>query len=145
MATNWKQLQFIGWELSIRVALCALQTAHGTLHIADAHDTLQGLHTTYCGANYTLRWTRQRPLLGFKCILAHWWLRLSCWTETRPNWARKVRELILFNVLCTVYCGRGCLSLESEGKEMRGCVSLESGIFVADDAGTTTGREPEVF
>ena len=37
--------------------------------------------------------------------------------QTRPNWARKVRELILFNVLCTVYCGRGCLSLESEGKE----------------------------
>ena len=37
--------------------------------------------------------------------------------ETRPNWARKVRELILFNILCTVYCGRGCLSLESEGKE----------------------------
>ena len=33
---------------------------------------------------------------------------------TRPNWARKVRELILFNVLCTVYCGRGYLSLESE-------------------------------
>ena len=47
--------------------------------------------------------------------------------------------MILFNVLCTVYCGRGCLSLESEGKEMRGCVSLESGIFVADDG--TTGRE----
>ena len=37
--------------------------------------------------------------------------------KTRPNWARKVRELILFNILCTVYCGRGCLSLESEGKE----------------------------
>ena len=54
-------------------------------------------------------------------------------TKTRPNWARKVRELILFNVLCTLYCGRGCLSLESEGKEMRGCVSLESGIFVADN------------
>ena len=34
--------------------------------------------------------------------------------KTRPNWARKVRELILFNVLCTVYCGRGCVSLESE-------------------------------
>ena len=64
--------------------------------------------------------------------------------KTRPNWARKVRELILFNVLCTLYCGRGCLSLESEGKEMRGCVSLESGIFVADG---TTGRDgkPEVF
>ena len=31
------------------------------------------------------------------------------------------------------------MSLESEGKEMRGCVSLESGIFVADDG--TTGRE----
>ena len=45
--------------------------------------------------------------------------------KTRPNWARKVRELILFNVLCTVYCGRGCLSLESEGKEiMRGCVNF---------------------
>ena len=58
---------------------------------------------------------------------------------TRPNSTRKVRELTLFNVLCTVYCGRGCLSLEYErkGKEMRGCVSLESGIFVADD-GTTT-------
>ena len=38
---------------------------------------------------------------------------------TRPNWARKVRELIMFNVLCTVYCGRGCVSLESEkGKEL---------------------------
>ena len=33
---------------------------------------------------------------------------------TRPNWARKVREMILFSVLCTVYCGRGCVSLESE-------------------------------
>ena len=67
--------------------------------------------------------------------------------KTRPNWARKVRELILFNVLCTVYCGRGCLSLESEGKEMRGCVSLESGIFVADGQRTTDNgqREPEVF
>ena len=43
--------------------------------------------------------------------LSHWPLK------TRPNWARKVRELILFNILCTVYCGRGCLSLESEGKE----------------------------
>ena len=64
--------------------------------------------------------------------------------KTRPNWARKVRELILFNVLCTVYCGRGCLSLESEGKEMRGCVSLESGIFVADN-GTTDNGTPEVF
>ena len=30
---------------------------------------------------------------------------------TRPNWARKVREMILFSVLCTVYCGRGCMSL----------------------------------
>ena len=38
--------------------------------------------------------------------------------ETRPNWARKVREMILFSVLCTVYCGRGCMSLESEGKEL---------------------------
>ena len=39
--------------------------------------------------------------------------------ETRPNWARKVREMILFSVLCTVYCGRGCVSLESErGKEL---------------------------
>ena len=37
--------------------------------------------------------------------------------ETSPNCARKVCERILFNVLCTVYCGRGCLSLESEGKE----------------------------
>ena len=65
-------------------------------------------------------------------------------TLTRPNWARKVRELILFNVLCTLYCGRGCLSLESEGKEMRGCVSLESGIFVADNGTTgqrTTGHQ----
>ena len=62
--------------------------------------------------------------------------------ETRPNWARKVRELILFNVLCTVYCGKGCLSLESEGKgkEMRGCVSLESGIFVADNGQRTDIR-----
>ena len=34
--------------------------------------------------------------------------------ETRPNWARKVREMILFSILCTVYCGRGCVSLESE-------------------------------
>ena len=34
--------------------------------------------------------------------------------ETRPNCARKVREMILFNVLCTVYCGRGCMTLESE-------------------------------
>ena len=42
----------------------------------------------------------------------------SC-VETRPNWARKVREMILFSVLCTVYCGRGCVSLESErGKEL---------------------------
>ena len=40
-------------------------------------------------------------------------------SETRPNWARKVREMILFSVLCTVYCGRGCVSLESErGKEL---------------------------
>ena len=39
--------------------------------------------------------------------------------KTRPNWARKVREMILFSVLCTVYCGRGCVSLESEyGKEL---------------------------
>ena len=39
--------------------------------------------------------------------------------RTRPNWARKVREMILFSVLCTVYCGRGCVSLESEyGKEL---------------------------
>ena len=38
---------------------------------------------------------------------------------TRPNWARKVREKILFSVLCTVYCGRGSVSLESErGKEL---------------------------
>ena len=38
---------------------------------------------------------------------------------TRPNWARKVREMILFSVLCTLYCGRGCVSLESEyGKEL---------------------------
>ena len=34
--------------------------------------------------------------------------------ETRPNWARKVREMILFSILCTVYFGRGCVSLESE-------------------------------
>ena len=27
---------------------------------------------------------------------------------------RKVREIILFNVLCTVYCGRGLVSLESK-------------------------------
>ena len=39
--------------------------------------------------------------------------------ETRPNWARKVRELILFNVLCTVYCGRSCLSLELGKKKNR--------------------------
>ena len=59
-------------------------------------------------------------------------------SKTRPNWARKVRELILFNVLCTVYCGRGFLSLESEGKEiMRGCV-----IFCC---GQQQQREPEVF
>ena len=32
------------------------------------------------------------------------------------------------------------MSLESEGKEMRGCVSLESGIFVSDDDGTTGTR-----
>ena len=47
---------------------------------------------------------------------------------TRSNWARKVREfsmfnvqcsMFMFNVLCTVYCGRGCVSLESErGKEL---------------------------
>ena len=39
------------------------------------------------------------------------------------------------------YHGRGCVSLESErkGKEMIGCVSLESGIFVADN-----GLESEV-
>ena len=56
--------------------------------------------------------------------------------KTRPNWARKVRELILFNVLCTVYCGRSCLSLESEGKEiMRGCVNFCCG------QRATTGRE----
>ena len=61
-------------------------------------------------------------------------------TRTRPNWARKVRELTLFNVLCTVYCGRGCLSLESEGKEiMRGCVNFCCG------QRATTGRKPEVF
>ena len=40
--------------------------------------------------------------------------------KTRPNCDRMVREMILFNVLCTVYCGRGCVSLESEwGKEWR--------------------------
>ena len=40
-------------------------------------------------------------------------------TKTRPNWARKVREMIMFSVLCTVYYGRGCVSLESEyGKEL---------------------------
>ena len=33
---------------------------------------------------------------------------------TRPNWARKVREMILLSVLCTVHCRRGCMSLESE-------------------------------
>ena len=32
------------------------------------------------------------------------------------------------------------MSLESEGKEMRGCVSLESGIFVADGQRTTGTR-----
>ena len=38
---------------------------------------------------------------------------------TRSNWARKVREFSMFNVLSTVYCGRGCVSLESErGKEL---------------------------
>ena len=33
---------------------------------------------------------------------------------TRPNCAWKVREMILFNGLCIFYCGRGCVSLESE-------------------------------
>ena len=58
--------------------------------------------------------------------------------KTRPNWARKVRELILFNVLCTVYCGRGCLSLESEGKENE---------RLREFLARTTGRDgkPEVF
>ena len=41
--------------------------------------------------------------------------------ETRPNCARKVREMILFNVLCTVYCGRGCVSLESEWGKGKNC------------------------
>ena len=120
MATNWKQLQFIGWELSIRVALCALQTAHGTLHIADAHDTLQGLHTTY-GANYTLRWTRQRPLLGFKCILAHWWLRLSCWTAK----ISKEIETRAFKKLqkCKGEMKLECIRFEQEiGQELRSAV-----------------------
>ena len=45
--------------------------------------------------------------------------RFTILFQTRPNWARKVREIILFSVLCTVYCGRGCVSLESErGKEL---------------------------
>ena len=46
-----------------------------------------------------------------------WWKLFS---KTRSNCARKVREMsILFNVLCTLYFGRGCVSLESEyGKEM---------------------------
>ena len=45
--------------------------------------------------------------------------RLIFKNKTRPNWAGKVREMILFSVLCTVYCGRGCVSLESErGKEL---------------------------
>ena len=82
------------------------------------------------------------PSVASTCHLIETWMKdgpLNIINKTRPNWARKVRELILFNVLCTVYCGRGCLSLESEGKEMRGCVSLESGIFSADDG--TTGRE----
>ena len=58
-------------------------------------------------------------------------------TKTRPNWARKVRDMILFNVLCTVYCGRGFLSLESEGKEIiRGCVNFCCG---------QQQRKPEVF
>ena len=82
-----------------------------------------------------------KHLRGATAGIAHSY-RGDFFSETRPNWARKVRELILFNVLCTVYCGRGCLSLESEGKEMRGCVSLESGIFVADDG---QQRKPEVF
>ena len=57
--------------------------------------------------------------------------------KKRPNWARKVRELILFNVLCTVYCGRSCLSLESEGKEiMRGWVNFCCGQRATD--GTET-------
>ena len=49
---------------------------------------------------------------------------------TRSNWARKVREFsmfnvhVQFNVLCTVYCGRGCVNLESEN--------------FADDGTTTT-------
>ena len=47
-------------------------------------------------------------------------LKMSTYFETRPNWARKIREMILFSVLCTVCCGRGCVSLiESEyGKEL---------------------------
>ena len=56
--------------------------------------------------------------------------------ETRPC-ARKVRETILFNVLCTVYCGRGCLSLESEGKENE---RLREFLARTTDNGT-----PEVF
>ena len=61
---------------------------------------------------------------------------------TRPNWAGKVRELILFNVLCTVYCGRGCLSLESEGKGkeiMRGCVNFWRGQRTTETRGVRRG------
>ena len=39
------------------------------------------------------------------------WKMMVINTKTRLNWARKVREMILFSVLCTVYCGRGCMSL----------------------------------
>ena len=37
---------------------------------------------------------------------------------SRPNCASNVRKMILLNVLCTVYCGRGCVSLESEWKRI---------------------------
>ena len=74
---------------------------------------------------------------------------MSTYFETRPNWARKIREMILFSVLCTVYCGRGCVSLESErGKELAQSLKKNNERlreFLLRTTGQQTGRKPEVF
>ena len=64
-------------------------------------------------------WEKEMDTLGLKEREGREKRILRTIKSTRPNCARKVREMILFSVLCTVYCGRGCVSLESErGKEL---------------------------
>ena len=69
---------------------------------------------------FALQSSRRRRQWGqYSLIQSQTWIEFGnqapfAESETRPNWARKVREMILFSVLCTVYCGRGCVSLESE-------------------------------